>query len=288
MELAMRDPYSPSPTVVIGIDGSRSGMQAALWAIDEAVDNDVALQLIYAIDSPESNAGDRAAELATAERAIHQAFTAVESTGKPVKREAEIVRCAPITALTEASRSAAMLCVGSTGLKHAVQGRTGSTAAALAGSAHCPVAIVPTSAGPTSAGWVLAVVDGSATDTAVLELAGSEAGLRGAPLRVLTTTPTRCSDVRQASRAADGNGFAVQLNRRLAGWRRSHPDVDIKSTAGHGGVVNYLEYLHRNAEPVQLLVADPGRADMFLGPSGRAALDAAHCTLLISDRQCWL
>ena len=78
----MRDPYSPSPSVVIGFDGSRSAMQAALWAIDEAVDGDVVLQLVYAIDSPESAGGDRTAELASAERLIHQAFTAIVSTAR--------------------------------------------------------------------------------------------------------------------------------------------------------------------------------------------------------------
>jgi nucleotide-binding universal stress UspA family protein len=284
----MRDPYSRSPTVVVGIDGSRSAVQAALWAIDEAVDNDIALQLVYAIASSENDGGDRAAELATAERAIQQAFTALESTGKPVKREADIVHCPPITALTEASRSAAMLCVGSTGLKHAIKGRIGSTAAALAGSAHCPVAIVPTSADPTSDGWVVAVVDGSAADTDVLELAVSQAQLRGARLRVLSTTPTRCSEVRRAGRAAAGEAVAAQLDRRLTAWRRNHPDVSVESTVGHGGVVEYLAYLHRTTEPVQLLVVDPGRAGMLLGPFGRAALDSARCTLLISDRQCWL
>jgi nucleotide-binding universal stress UspA family protein len=273
----MRDPYFPSPTVVVGIDGSRSGLQAALWAIDEAMDNDVVLQLVYAIDSSEIEAGARTAELAAAERAIHQTFTAIESTGKPVKTEADIVHRLPITALAEASRSATMLCVGSTGLKHAVKGRTGSTAAALARSAHCPVAIVPTSADPTAEGWVVAVVDGSATDRAVLDLAVSEARLRGAPLRVL-----------KGGGPAGRNGVVAQLDRRLAAWRRNHPDVDVEYTVGQNGVVNYLKYLHRNAEAVQLLVVDPGRADIFLGPVGRAALDALRCTLLISDRQCWL
>jgi nucleotide-binding universal stress UspA family protein len=273
----MRDPYSPSPAVVIGIDGSRSAMRAALWAIDEAVDRDVALQLVYAIDASESDGNDRTAELATAECIIHQAFTTIESTGKPVKIEADIVHCHPITALSEASRSATMLCVGSTGLKHASKGRTGSTASALATSAHCPVAIVPTSAGSESDGWVLAVMDGSPTGSAVLELAASEAALREAPLRVLNT-----------GRPADQTGVAAQLNRRLTAWRRDHPDVDIESTTFQGSIVDYLEHLHRNAEPAQLLVVDPERAHILLGRLGRTALDAARCSLLISDRQCWL
>ncbi len=273
----MRDPYSPSPAVVIGFDGSRSAMQAALWAIDEAVDRDVSLQLVYAIDSPDRDADDRTPELATAERVVHQAVTAIESTGKPVKIEADIVDCHPIIALKEASRSATMLCVGSTGLKHAIKGHIGSTASALATSAHCPVAIVPTSAGPASDGWVLAVADGSPAGSAVLELAVSEAALRGAPLRVLN-----------AGRAADRNGVAAQLDRRLAAWRHSHPDVEIESTTLSGSVVDYLGHLHRHAVPVQLLVVDPGRVDILLDPVGRAALGAGRCSLLISDRQCWL
>lgn len=273
----MRDPYSPSPAVVVGFDGSRSAMQAALWAIDEAIDRNVELQLVYAIDSAESDGGDRTAELATAERVIHQAFTAIESTGKPVKMEADIVHCHPITALIDASHSASMLCVGSTGLKHAVKGRTGSTASALAAFAHCPIAIVPATADPRPDGWVLAVVDGSLAGTAVMELAASEAALRGAPLRVLN-----------ADTAADRNGVAARLDHRLTAWRRNHPDVDIEFTTFQGSTVTYLEHLHRDAEQVQLLVVDPGRVDELLLPRGRTALDATRCSLLVSDRQCWL
>jgi nucleotide-binding universal stress UspA family protein len=273
----MRDSYSPSPAVVVGFDGSRSAMQAALWAIDEAVDRDVALQLVYAIDSPEGAGGDRTAELATAERVIHQAFTAIGSTGKPVKLEADIVHRHPITPLTEASHSASMLCVGSTGLKHATQGRTGSTASALASAAHCPVAIVPASVGPKSDGWILAVVDGSLDDTAVLGLAISEAALRDAPLRVLN-----------AGTAADRNGVAARFDRRLTAWRRDHPDVDIESTTFQGSTVNYLEHLHRDTESVQLLVVGRERVDELLLPRARTVLDATRCSLLISDRRCWL
>jgi nucleotide-binding universal stress UspA family protein len=273
----MRDCYSSSPRVVIGIDGSRSAMQAALWAIDEAVDRDVALQLVYAIESSEGASGNMAAKLATAERVIHQAFTTIESTGKPVKLEAHIVHCHPITALTEASRSASMLCVGSTGLKHALQGRTGSTASALAASAHCPVAIVPTRVRPTSDGWVLVVADGSLVGTAVLELAVSEAALRDAPLRVLNTCST-----------AERNGASARLDRSLTAWLHNHSDVNIESTTFEGSTVDYLEHLHRDAEPVQLIVVDPGRVDDLLGPAGREALDASRCGLLIIGRQCWL
>jgi nucleotide-binding universal stress UspA family protein len=49
----MRAPYSPS--VVVGIDGSRAAGNAALWAVDEAVSRDIPLRLVYAIDSTDNS-----------------------------------------------------------------------------------------------------------------------------------------------------------------------------------------------------------------------------------------
>jgi nucleotide-binding universal stress UspA family protein len=275
----MHESYSPSHCVVVGVDGSRSALQAALWAVDEAVNRDVPLRLVHAIDSfgSKSAAGD----------AIRYAFAAIESTGKPVKMEAEIVHDRPIAALLAESRSAGMVCVGSTGLKHAVHGRIGSTASALANSARCSVAVVPLSAAPSPTGCILAVVDESPGRNAVLELALHEARVRGAQLRVLTTWPLHGSDRDDVDEAA----AAARLERYLAPWRRSHPTVDIQPIASYCGVVNYLEHLRSYTDPVQLLVVDPrsaGPTDILLRPSGRAALDATRCVLLICDRQCWL
>jgi nucleotide-binding universal stress UspA family protein len=129
--------------VAVGIDGSRAAIGAVLWAVDEAVSRDVPLRLVYAIDptdNADAAARDEAHVLSTAELAVRYAFTAVESTEKPVKIEVEILQVRPT--LLDASRSAAMICVGSQGPRHATQGRIGSTAAALAGSAHCSVAII--------------------------------------------------------------------------------------------------------------------------------------------------
>jgi nucleotide-binding universal stress UspA family protein len=284
----MREPYSSSHCVVIGIDGSRSALQAALWAVDEAADQDVPLRLVCAIDSSESNLGKAATEQAVAENAIRDAFAAIESRRKPVKIEAEIVRDRPIAALLEESCSAAMVCVGSTGLKHAMDGRIGSTALALVASARCPVAVVPISPVPTPAGCVLAVVDESPSSRAVLGLAVREAHLRGVPLHVLTAAPHEGNGMHDANEAA---AVSARLERYLAPWRRSHPTLEIQPIASHGSVINYLEYLHRKAQRVQLLVVDPGLAgptDILLGPSGRAALNATRCILLIGERQCRL
>lgn len=73
--------HSPS-SVVVGLDGSRSALDAALWAVDEAVSRDIPLRLVYAIDpdhaSPEQ--GNAAGDLAAAETTVRDAVTAIEST----------------------------------------------------------------------------------------------------------------------------------------------------------------------------------------------------------------
>jgi nucleotide-binding universal stress UspA family protein len=207
----MEDRYSPSPTVVVGSDGSRSAVDAALWAVDEAVSRDIPLGLVYAVDpnTAGTDPHDGARELARAEVAVRYALTAVESTDKPIKIEVEILQDLPTKALLQASRRADLLCVGSMGLKHSAQGRIGSTAAALASSARCPVAVVrghdPLRAEQQ---WVVAEVDESAASEGVLPLALEEARLRGAPLRVLTTWQSRFTDIHDGNAVADGNRLA--------------------------------------------------------------------------------
>ena len=273
----MRDSESPPSSVVVGIDGSRWAVDAALWAIDEAVSRDVPLRLVYAIESAGNDTNRAAHELANAELAVRYAFTAVESTDKPVKIEVEIVQCGPTRALLEASSSAAMICVGSTGLHHATRGRIGSTASALAASAHCPVAIVHRRVDATASqpGFVLAVLNGSAKANTVLERGLQEAQLRGASLRFLTVRPSRPTGGRHWAQA--------ELDRRLVQWQRRYPDLDILGQAAHG---NLLEYLERNAGSVQLVVVDhgrPGPAEALLAPTGRTALDHAGCTVLVCN-----
>ena len=285
----MRGPYSSSSSIVVGIDGSRSAAQAALWAIDEAVSRDVPLQLVCAIDATNEGDRDDATEVAAAEQAIKNVITEIESTGKQVKIEADVVHSHPAAALLEASRSVAMICVGSTGVKHAMQGRIGSTAAALALAAHCPVAVMPTSSVPLQDGLILAAVDESPSCSAVLELAVQEARLRGAPLRVITMQRRQIGCDYDARPAADrSHRIERQIDHRLTHWRRNYPDLDIESVHDHFSLLNYLEQLQRAATPIQLVVVDPmrpGPTDVLLRPSGRATLDAAGCALLICDRQ---
>jgi nucleotide-binding universal stress UspA family protein len=281
----MQERCSSSPTVVVGIDGSRTAVDAALWAVDEAISRDVPLRLVYAIEPAGSDPHDTARELARAEVAVQYAVTAVESTDKPVKIEVEILQDRPSRVLVEASRWAALVSVGSMGLKHSAQGRVGSTAAALASSARCPVAVVrshdPVRAEHQS---VVAEVDESAVTDGVLRRALDEAQLRNAPLRVLMAWQSRYTDIHDGSAVADCNRLArAHLDRRLAQWRKLYPDLDVQAVAVHGSTLNYL---NKNADSIQLLIVGRERAHGItarLGPPGYAALHNANCSVLICE-----
>ena len=283
----MGAPYSPS--VVVGIDGSRAALDAALWAVDEAVSRDIPLRLVYAIDSTGNSDTDTegaARKLATAELAVRYAYTAVESTDKPVKIEVEILQGHPTRALMEASRAAEMLCVGSIGLKHFNEGRIGSTATTLVERAHCPVAMIRRQGGAASSkpGWVVVEVDES-VDSSVLQLGVEEAQLRGAPLRIMTAWRSRFTDIHDVQAASEGNRVVrAHLDRNLACWRRCYPDLDLRSVAVNGSAVNYLA---KHAADIQLVVVGCGdRNDVgdLLEPTGSAALHDTDCSLLICDR----
>lgn len=130
----MNQSHKP-PSIVVGIDGSKPAVQAALWAVDEAASRDIPLRLLYAIepDDPGYAAhGAAARKLAAAENAVRYAFTAVEAADRPVKVEVEITQERPVTSLIRASAAAALVCVGAIGVHHFRPERVGSTAAALA------------------------------------------------------------------------------------------------------------------------------------------------------------
>jgi nucleotide-binding universal stress UspA family protein len=235
---------SPTATsIVLGIDGSKAAIRAALWALDEAVSRDMPMRLCCAIDGGESQR--------IAERALHQAVTAIHATGVPVKTETDVVRGHAVASLIRASASAAMVCVGAVGLRHFHS--MGSTAAALASSAHCPVAIIRGRAGQRAAGHVVIEVDGPFDNDELLGVAIEEALLRGAVLRVV--------------------GVA-DLDRRLTQWKRRYPQLRVESGAP--------------AAPAGTVIVDARNRDRvaeLIGPvADNSALLEADCSLLIVNR----
>ena len=280
----MADGFTP-PAVVVGVDGSRAATRAALWAIDEAVSRDMPLRLITAVGT---DGTDRVAATAAA-RSVADSVRAADPA---VRVDIDVVAGTPVDALVEASRTAAMVCVGAVGIHHFDHDRVGSTAAALAAGAHCPVAIVrgpvrgtvrgPVRPAPDRPGWVVAALDPTPDSAAVLQFAVGEARLRAAPLRVLGAWQSHGPD---ATPAPEGSSLVhAQLDRRLAQWRHRYPDLDVAPVTVHGTLLGYLA---GNAAAVQLVVVGSGNAQAvgeLLGPAGLTGLDG-DCSVVVVDPQ---
>lgn len=275
----MSEKFSP-PSIVVGIDGSRGAVQAALWAIDEAVSREVPLRLLSVADTPDGQAA--------AEVAVRAAAAAVEEAGRTVRLETQVIVGAPTPTLIDASATAAMICIGAEGLKHFDHNRVGSTAATLVTSARCPVAVVRGAGLPDTegAGWVVVELDETPDSAAVLQFGVSEARLRNAALRVLGSWQSRYTDIHDSHAVADGNRLVrAQLDRRLSHWKHLYPDLDVRPVAIHGSA---LTYLSKHAAEIGLVVVGAPNATgvgELLGPMGLTALHDTDCTILVVDRQ---
>lgn len=258
------------PSIVVGVDGSRSAQRAALWALDEAVGRNLPLHLVAAAEPGETSG--------RAESAVQAAVAAVRATGRAVTIETAVAAGEPVAVLLAAARVAAMLCMGAVGLKHFDHHRVGSTVSALVASARCPVAVIR---GESHTGWVVAELDETPDSAAVLQAAVEEARMRNAPLRVLGTWQSHDT----GGHDTEGRNRLVrsQLDRRIETWRRRYPDLDVEPIAVHG---SGLGWLSGHAAAIQLVVIGARNivaVTELLGPAGPAALPGT--AVLIMDRQ---
>ncbi|OBH14837.1 MULTISPECIES: universal stress protein [unclassified Mycobacterium] len=264
-------------SIVAGIDGSKAAIRAALWAVDEAVSRGVPLRLLHAAERED---GAEHAELA-----VRQAVTAIRAAGKPVRIETEVVAGPAVGSLIRSSASAAMVCVGAVGLRHFQPGRVGSTAAALAVSARCPVGIVRGRDGHRPQPGDKAVVEIDAlADPHLLDAAIDEALLRGTTLEAVISRRTGPTEHGVGLGEADRRALA-DLDRRLARWKRRHPQLRVESVALRVGL---LEYLSGPRGPVGLVIVGAhNRAHVaeLVGPVGSSVMQDANCSLLVVNRQ---
>ncbi|MGO8769663.1 MAG: universal stress protein [Mycobacterium sp.] len=277
----MNESAKPQP-VVVGIDGSKAAIRAALWAVDEAVSRDVPLRLLHAIEQADGGEGGPA----TAETALRQARTAIEATGKPVKIESEVANGPAVASLIRASASAAMVCVGAVGLRHFRSGRVGSTAAALAVSARCPVAIIRGRDDHVRrpADHIVVEVDESPDNGALLRAAIDEAQLRNAAVRAVVCRRNEPGEPTVADTESNRRALA-DLDRRLAPWKRRYPQLRVESVAVHGSLLEYVAYNRRAVGLVIVGSRNRQHVSELVGPVGSAILQDADCSLLIANRQ---
>jgi nucleotide-binding universal stress UspA family protein len=222
------------PSVVVGIDGSQAALDAAAWAVAEAVSRGVPLRLVHvsaARHECRPPDADPPWDVERAESALYRAEMTVHDLGRSVQVETAVVRGRADCVLTEESRWAAMVCVGSEGKGPCARMPLGSTAGALVKHAHCPVAIVRSGGTPqTGSGWIAAVQNDDADNDAVVHRAMEEGRLRRAPV--------------------------LLIDMRLDSWVRRYPDVHVQTVAARGGRTRRDDNL---SDSIQLAVV--GSAD---------------------------
>ena len=198
-------------SVVVGIDGSQAALDAATWAVAEAVSRGVPLRLVHV-----SLATHAVARLlvvpwtSNAPNSLVPRRDGYQRHGKAgPSRNRHPARASRLCAHRRIPQGVTGLCrLGGKG--PCARMPLGSTAAALVRHAHCPVAIVRSSGTPqTDSGWIAAVQNDESDNDAVVHRAMEEGRLRRAPV--------------------------LLIDMRLDSWVRRYPDVHVQTVAARRG-----------------------------------------------------
>ena len=249
-------------SVVVGVNGSQAAVNAAKWAIEEALTRQLPLRLVYVVPRGDAQTGSAPVsewEFERAEMALSQTVCAVESAGKPVEVETAILSGDPGQALINESLATALVCLGTSRRGWASDGLLGPTAAALVANAQCPVAIIRTNpdGAPTELGVIAVVLNDDPDNDEVVHQAMEEGRRRHATVR--------------------------QIDRRLNSWVRRYPDVQVQTVAaGTGGAG--MKTGHRHSGAIDLAVVGSADADEIAGlatPNCHPIVGYPDCSVLV-------
>lgn len=277
--------------ILVGVDGSRAGLEAAGWAAREAALRRVPLRVVHAMPRWALESGDEGRYAGVARWMREGAETVLAGGVDRARREVPglTVDSRPLPgdprpALIEAAAEAELLVVGNHGLGGFRGLLLGSVAQGVAAHAPCDVVVVRETSAPPR-GEVIVGLDGSPSDEEVLRFAFTEASLRGVGLRAI-----------HAWKPFDlGGGFAPgsddldgeQRERRLisevlAGWGERHPDVKVIEEVVRGHPVEVLRHASDGADLV--VVGSRGHggiAGMLLGSVSQSVLQHALCPVAV-------
>ncbi|MET7329456.1 universal stress protein [Nonomuraea sp. NPDC005650] len=276
--------------IIVGVDGSRTGLDAAGWAATEAALRHVPLTVAHAVPKwvcegtdgpyPEISrwmrGGAQSVLVSARDRALR------ERPGIVV--ETVLLPGDPRSALVKTSENAELLVVGSRGVGGVRGLLVGSVAYGVA--AHAITDVVLVRARPsTPRGEIVVGVDGSPGGVRALDFAFAESELRSAKLHVVHAWAwPHPSGFEPADRGRAGDR-SRELDELLAGHRERRPGVEVVAEIVHGHPIEVLREAAAGAD--LLVVGTHGRsqlAGMLMGSISQAMLHHAPCPLAVVRR----
>ncbi|MFF0862030.1 universal stress protein [Nonomuraea sp. NPDC003560] len=264
--------------ILVGVDGSRAGLEAVTWAARESALRDLPLLVAHAMPrwAYESEGGPYAevgAWLREGGRSVLEAAEERARREQPkITVDTAFLPDDPRTALIAAADSADLLVVGNHGVGGFRGMLLGSVAYGVAGHASCDVVVVREQRMPPPEEEIVAGVDGSPASYGVLEFAVKEARLRGARLRVV--------HARTAPHA--GLFDPAETSGPVGPFAERYPDVALVEESVHGHPVEVLRQASDRA--ALLVVGSHGHralAGMVLGSVTHELLHRASCPLAV-------
>lgn len=237
-------------SIVVGVDGSRSSLDAVAWAAREAAHRGGALRIVHAWMWPLMHVSLGPAPGAAeggftfeANRLLQDAGAVSSATAADVPVETDLRTGAPNVVLARASRDNDLLVLGSRGLGGFTGMLLGSVAVAMARRSACPLVIVRGHSRPSGA--VVVGVDESSTDDVVLAAAFSDAERHGAPLiaiHVWQTPPALTPPSPWWTKDVDviETAAAQVLDQALEPWLERYPGVTVEKRVLSGSPTGAL------------------------------------------------
>ncbi|MGL6234198.1 MAG: universal stress protein [Segniliparus sp.] len=287
-------------SIVAGVDGSATALQAVAWAAAEAVRRNAPLCLAHSVDYTGIafgyNLGFSQSFFDAMENSTTAFLAEAERTARAIAPKAEIhskqLSGPPAATLVELSKEALLTVVGARGTGGFAELLAGSVAIDLAARAHSPVVVVREAeeGGASHAdGPVVVGVDGSPSSEEAVAWAFEEASFLGAELVAMhawAELPSPTIYTYGTEYLADWddakNRHEEILAERLAGWQEKYPDVQVRRE-----IVSWSpkDTLVRHSKKAQLVVVGSrGRGELvgaLLGSTGRALIHHAHCPVLV-------
>lgn len=284
-------------TVVVGVDGSDSALQAVSWGAAEAARRRVPLRLVIAFAWPAGTSeahphhgrAYRELLLEQARRHLATAGVAAEQAQPDVQVEQQLIVGSPIAVLGAEARRAQLVVIGDRGMSRVAGLLVGSVAVALAAHAPCPVVVVRWTERQSAEADALPVVlgvDGSATSEAAIAFAFEAAAAREVPLVAVHTWSGMVFDPAVASMGIDWGAIEDAerelLAHQLAGWSAKYPDTPVEQLVTRDRPAHSL--LVQAARAQLVVVGCRGRgelAGLVLGSVGNALVHRSPCPVAI-------